>query len=287
MEVNCRKERFLGEFILREEVLDHGFVELQDVMPHSMSASCQECGGKGTPKEPIEEWIKAQEPYSIRSNYYYCITCGGTGKVKSTRDLAIVNAARTSYLGESKGIEQDKKLLRYLYINRHTTPFEQVVFKFRIKAPIIVWWQWVRHRTWSYNLQSGRYTEYDDEFYVPTEWRLQDNKNRQGSDGLLDDDSSYELSETLKSFSNTAFDLYNMALEEGVAKEQARLFLPSFILYHEGVATVDAHNLLSFLRLRTDEHAQWEIRQYALAIEKMFAKILPWTYEIYKETQNG
>ncbi|HEC24354.1 MAG TPA: thymidylate synthase (FAD), partial [Chloroflexi bacterium] len=87
-------------------------------------------------------------------------------------DISIVNAARVSFLGHSKGDEQDKRLLFYLLKHRHTTPFEQVEFKFRVRAPVIVWWQWVRHRTWSYNLQSGRYTPFqEDEFYIPSLWR--------------------------------------------------------------------------------------------------------------------
>ena len=92
-------------------------------------------------------------------------------------DLAIVNAARVSFLGETQGGEQDKKLLFYLLKHRHTTPFEQVEFKFRVGAPVLVWWQWVRHRTFhfqSVNAQSGRYTEFDeDDFYVPDVWRQQ------------------------------------------------------------------------------------------------------------------
>jgi len=93
-------------------------------------------------------------------------------------DLAIVNAARASFLGESKGAEKDKKLLFYLMEHRHTTPFEMVEFKFRVRAPLVTWWQWVRHRTASYNSQSGRYTPFaEEDFYVPSEWRLQATDN--------------------------------------------------------------------------------------------------------------
>ena len=82
-------------------------------------------------------------------------------------DLAIVNAARVSFLGESKGDERDKKLLFYLLRHRHTSPFEQVEFKFRVRAPLVTWWQWVRHRTWSMNAQSGRYTPFEEgDFYL-------------------------------------------------------------------------------------------------------------------------
>ncbi|PJF40106.1 MAG: thymidylate synthase (FAD), partial [Phototrophicales bacterium] len=89
-------------------------------------------------------------------------------------DLAIVNAARVSFLGESKGDERDKKLLFYLLRHRHTSPFEMVEFKFRVRAPLVTWWQWVRHRTWNMNAQSGRYTPFEEnDFYVPSVWRKQ------------------------------------------------------------------------------------------------------------------
>ena len=114
----------------RVEVLDKGYIELVDLMPHPLT----EVSG----------------------------------------DLAIVNAARVSYLGESKGDVQDKRLLFFLMRHRHTSPFEMVEFKFRCRAPLLTWWQWVRHRTWNANAQSGRYTPFaEDDFYVPEEWRKQ------------------------------------------------------------------------------------------------------------------
>jgi len=101
-------------------------------------------------------------------------------------DLAIVSAARVSFLGESKGADRDKKLLFYLLQHRHTSPFEQVEFRFRVRAPLVVWLQWVRHRTWHVNAQSGRYTAFDEgDFYVPAAWRLQAADNKQASEGEL------------------------------------------------------------------------------------------------------
>lgn len=199
-------------------------------------------------------------------------------------DLAIVNAARVSYLGESKGEERDKKLLFYLMRNRHTSPFEQVEFKFRVKAPLVVWWQWVRHRTQSYNLQSGRYTELKDEFLVPEIWRLQSKENKQGSDGELMWNYSVAMTEKLKEHYRNSYRLYQEALSYGVAREQARLFLPGFAMYYTGIVKVDAHNLMHFLRLRLHPHAQEEIRKYAEAVYKIFKGALPWTAEAFEET---
>lgn len=197
-------------------------------------------------------------------------------------DLAIVNAARTSYLGESKGEAADKKLLFYLMEHGHTTPFEMVEFKFRVKAPLIVTQQWMRHRMWSYNSSSARYTEADDDdFYIPTEWRGQDNKNKQGSVGTVSDNRYWH--ETLEIHTRQGYELYQNALENGIAREQARLFLPGFAYYYTFVAKVDAHNLMHFLKLRMDSHAQWEIRQYAETIYKqIFKPMLPWTAEAFE-----
>ncbi len=199
-----------------------------------------------------------------------------------TPDLSIVNAARVSFLGESKGEEKDKKLLFYLLKHRHTTPFEQVELKFRVRAPVVVWWQWVRHRTWHYNFQSGRYLPFErDDFYIPAEWRRQSESNKQGSEGLLDNADGEALTQRLSAVTAESFRLYEDALAQGVAKEQARLFLPAWCAYYIAVCKVDAWNLMHFLRLRMAPDAQWEIRQYALAIHEVFRQALPWTAEAF------
>lgn len=198
-------------------------------------------------------------------------------------DLAIVNAARVSFLGESKGVEQDKKLLFYLLRHRHTSPFEQVEFKFRVRAPLLVWWQWARHRTWHYNAQSGRYTPFqENDFYMPLSWRKQSPDNKQGSEGDIAPADAGRLSQKLAAHYEQGFTLYQEALAAGVAKEQARLFLPGFSLYYTWVAKTDAHNLMHFLSLRMAGDAQWEIRQYAQAIyDHFFVPVLPWTAEAF------
>lgn len=200
-------------------------------------------------------------------------------------DLAIVNAARVSFLGESKGRERDKKLLFYLLEHQHTTPFEMVEFKFRAHAPLVVWWQWVRHRTWNMNAQSGRYTAFDeDDFYVPSVWRKQAKNNKQASDGNISQSDDAALMQDLIAHYDASYALYQKALNAGVAREQARLFLPAFGVYYTWVMKIDAHNLMHFLRLRMAEEAQYEIRVYAQAIYTHFFKpALPWTAEAFEK----
>lgn len=200
-------------------------------------------------------------------------------------DNAIVAAARTSFLGESKGPDKDKKLLFYLLRHRHTTPFEMVEFKFRVRAPVVTWWQWVRHRTFSFNAQSGRYTPFEeDDFYVvhPDEWRLQSSDNKQASEGLLPEGKW--LTDALIKHYDEGFRLYQEALAAGVAREQARLFLAGFGVYYTWVAKTDAHNLMHFLKLRMAPDAQYEVRVYAQAIyDHFFKPALPWTAEAFEK----
>ncbi len=199
-------------------------------------------------------------------------------------DLAIVNAARASFLGESKGSDKDKKLLFYLMEHRHTSPFEQVEFKFRVRAPVVTWWQWVRHRTWNFNAQSGRYVAFEEnDFYMPAAWRKQSPSNKQASLGELSAEESQPLFEALAEHYERGFALYKQALEAGVARELARVFLPGFAVYYTWVAKTDAHNLMHFLRLRMAAEAQYEIRVYAEAIyEHFFKPALPWTAEAFE-----
>ena len=226
------------------DVLDKGWIELVDLMPHPAS--------------------------------------GVSG------DLSIVNAARVSFLGESKGEEADKKLLFYLLRHQHTSPFEMVEFKLRLRAPLVTYWQWIRHRTFAYqsaNAQSGRYTPFDeDDFYVPSVWRRQSKSNKQASEGELNPADSEEMTRKLLDFYDTGFRLYHEALEKGVSKEMARLFLPGFSVYYTWVVKVDALNLMNFLRLRMAPDAQYEIRVYAQAIyEHFFKPALPWTAEAFEK----
>ncbi len=199
-------------------------------------------------------------------------------------DLAIVNAARVSFMGESKGEERDKKLLFYLLQHRHSSPFEMVEFKFRVRAPLVTWWQWVRHRTWNFNAQSGRYTPFmEQDFYVPDVWRLQSSDNKQASEGELSGPDGEALTRDLVAHYAEGYRLYEKALQMGVAREMARLFLPGFAVYYTWVAKIDAHNLMHFLQLRMASEAQYEIQVYAQAIYEHFFKLaLPWTAEAFE-----
>jgi thymidylate synthase (FAD) len=203
-------------------------------------------------------------------------------------DLAIVNAARVSFLGESKGSDKDKKLLFYLLRNRHTSPFEMVEFKFRIRCPLVTWWQLVRHRTLSLNLQSGRYTPFEEnDFYVPDVWRLQAKNNKQASEGTLEGPDGEALTQELIAHYTRSYELYESALQKGVAREMARLFLPGFAVYYTGVIKTDAHNLMHFMRLRMASDAQYEIRVFAQAIyDHFFKPALPWTAEAFELYNN-
>ncbi len=225
----------------RIDILDKGFVELLDLMPH--------------PATDV------------------------------SGDLAIVNAARVSFMGESKGDDKDRKLLFYLLRNQHTSPFEMVEFKFRVRAPVVTWWQWVRHRTWNFNAQSGRYTAFEEtDYYVPSVWRKQSANNKQASEGEVDEDTNARLTADLIAHYEQGFKLYAAALAAGVSKEMARLYLPGFSVYYTWVTKVDAHNLMHFLRLRMASDAQYEIRVYAQAIyDHFFKPALPWTAEAFEE----
>lgn len=195
-------------------------------------------------------------------------------------DLTILEWARVSTGSQSKGEAADRRLIKYLWDNKHTSPFESVEFSFRVKAPIFVIRQWQRHRVAEYNEFSGRYAEMPDEFYIPNDWRLQDTKNRQNSVGVSPNTKYW--SGLLEQFCMAAYTNYQSAVADGIAKEQARLFLPPNI-YTMMMFKMNAHALMHFLELRNDPHAQWEIRQYAGAMEEMFAAYLPYTYAAWRK----
>lgn len=193
-------------------------------------------------------------------------------------DQRIVQTARLSYLGESKGEEQDKKLLFYLYKNRHTSPFESSNVTYHIKFPIFLMRQFVRHRTFRLNEWSGRYSELKDEFFSPSVWRAQDNKNRQGSEGEVINQGTCQVI-CMQAYEH-AYTAYQELLRQGVSKEQARMVLPVGI-YTEIMVNIDIHNLIHFFRLRLDPHAQDEMREVAQAMYDLVAPLFPWTFEAF------
>lgn len=196
-------------------------------------------------------------------------------------DHSVVSSARVSHYGEgSKGLDSDTKLIRYLMKNRHTSPFESVVLTFRIKAPLFVRAQWMRHRTFSFSEVSRRYTsENIDEFFYPTQWRAQDTKNKQSSVKSEEIKSDYWNSE-LEMHVNNALALYTNMINAGIAREQARMVLPQnmYTMYY---GTVNLHNLFHFLGLRIHPHAQEEIRVYAYSIIDMIKELVPISFEAW------
>ena len=194
-------------------------------------------------------------------------------------DQGVVDAARVSYGGVSKGAEADKKLIAYLLTHDHGSPFEHSVFKFHIKAPIFVARQWFRHRMASYNEVSFRYTEVKDSFYMPSLWRGQDKKNKQSSTAAAELDQE-ALREMFKAHVDGALAAYKKMIAAGVAREMARMVLP-VNLYTEFYWTVNARSLMNFVSLRADVHAQWEIQQYGEALARAFRETMPWTFEAF------
>lgn len=208
-------------------------------------------------------------------------------------DLSIVRAARVSYnadwrSGEDEG--KDEKLINYLLKNKHTSPFESVAFTFEIKAPIFVFRQWHRHRTWSYNEISARYTELDEGFYIPEPDKLgkQSDSHKQMRDmkNEFSQEDKDKFVAQIQLSCEYSFAVYKQLLGSGVPRELARSVLP-VAAYSRMFATVDLHNLMHFLRLRLHSHAQYEIRVYAEAIVKLIEPIVPVTMKAFKESLNG
>jgi len=233
---------------IEAKVLDHGFIALVDAMPRLV------------PK----------------------------GK---TADSAIVQAARVSYGEGTKQVNEDRGLIRYLLRHRHTTPFEMVEFKFHIAMPIFIARQWIRHRTANVNEYSARYSIVPDRFYKPSieAVRKQSASNRQGGEETFKVDST-DLGEvaTAQEFltylgeCERQYSKYIELTEKGVSRELARMGLPVNV-YTEWYWKCDLHNVLRFLSLRMDAHAQLEIREYASAMFALLEPIVPITMEAWRD----
>lgn len=189
-------------------------------------------------------------------------------------EATVVNAARVSFGRRKETVDdRDRKLIRYLLEHRHSSPFEHVVFTFIVHCPLFVRSQWHRHRTWSFNEISRRYTAVDIECYVPPALRAQADSDRQASvasDELQQD----KLRDIIRRHHADALKLYESLLKAGVCREQARGILPQNLMTTFW-ATVDLGNLMHFLDLRDSEHAQWEIREYAQAIKTLVVPHFP------------
>ena len=200
-------------------------------------------------------------------------------------DAAIVQAARVSYGAGTKKVSEDRGLIRYLMRHAHTTPFEMVELKFHVKLPIFVARQWIRHRTANVNEYSGRYSVMRDEFYLPeaTQIRPQSINNKQGrSDEALPGAEASDILALLERGQKNAYEDYEALLEKDFARELARINLP-VSQYTEWYWKIDLHNLFHFLRLRLDDHAQYEIRVYAEAIAQMTREIVPMAFEAFED----
>lgn len=241
-----------GESRREIKCLDHGFVALIDVMPRLVPQG-------------------------------------------QTADSAVVQAARVSYGQGTKKVNEDRGLIRYLLRHRHTTPFEMIEFKFHVAMPIFVARQWIRHRTANVNEYSGRYSVMPDRFYRPTveQVRRQSKSNRQGGDELfVHQGATPEELKTAEAFvhfldeSETQYKKYLALTEQGVSREMARIGLP-VSLYTEWYWKCDLHNILRFLSLRMDVHAQEEIRVFAKAMHDLIDPIVPITMEAWRDYDLG
>ncbi len=204
-------------------------------------------------------------------------------------DAAVVQAARVSYGAGTKKTSDDRGLIRYLLRHRHTTPFEMCELKLHVRVPMDAWRQWIRHRMASVNETSTRYSIAIEgtQKTAPEQWRIQAVDNKQGSSGWLDTEAGADLTNQEADFHDTARNLYNERLELGIAREQARKDLP-LCTYTEAYWKMDLHNLLHFLALRMDPHAQQEIREYANIIgREIVARWVPLTWEAFEDYRMG
>jgi thymidylate synthase (FAD) len=208
-------------------------------------------------------------------------------------DSSVVQAARVSYGRGTRRVSEDRALIRYLLRHHHTTPFEMAEIKLHVKLPIFVARQWIRHRTASVNEYSARYSILDKEFYIPAPENLatQSTSNRQGRGATLDGLAASRVLDVLRSDAETAYKHYLEMLNEngetkpdgqGLARELARMNL-SLNFYTQWYWKIDLHNFMNFLRLRSDSHAQYEIRVYAEVMLGLMRKWVPLTYEAFVE----
>jgi thymidylate synthase (FAD) len=228
--------------------------------------------------ENAEKWLDKKVPV---------LDHGGVALIEYMgSDKAIEQAARVSFIGneeEKRSEAQTRGLIRYLVRHMHTTPLEMVELKFWIKCPLFVARQWHRHRTASINEISGRYAEMPDEFYLPELKRMskQSVSNKQGSSEEIIDraDAVRDMMALDQEHSRTK---YELALDEGLAKELSRINLP-LSQYTEYIWKIDLHNLMHFLRLRLDPHAQYEIRAFAEVMSNIVKDVCPLAWEAFED----
>jgi thymidylate synthase (FAD) len=207
-------------------------------------------------------------------------------------DSAICQAARVSYGRGTKSVQNDEGLIRYLMRHWHSTPFEMCEIKLHVKLPVFVARQWIRHRTASVNEYSARYSILDREFYIPAREALaaQSAVNNQGRGEVLGDDEAARVLDWLREDATQAYDHYEAMIsqegQQGLARELARMNLPMNV-YTQWYWKTNLHNLLNFLRLRADSHAQYEIRVYAEAIAGIVRDWVPFAWKAFEDFRMG
>ena len=207
-------------------------------------------------------------------------------------DSAICQAARVSYGRGTKSVQNDEGLIRYLMRHWHSTPFEMCEIKLHVKLPVFVARQWIRHRTASVNEYSARYSILDREFYIPAREALaaQSAVNNQGRGEVLNDDEAARVLDWLREDATQAYDHYEAMIsqegQQGLARELARMNLPMNV-YTQWYWKTNLHNLLNFLRLRADAHAQYEIRVYAEALARITADWVPYAWKAFEDFRMG
>jgi len=215
-------------------------------------------------------------------------------------DTSIVQSARVSYGKGTKKVSTDSGLIKYLMRHWHSTPFEMCEIKYHVKLPIFIARQWIRHRTANVNEYSARYSILDKEFYLPEPKHLaaQSKSNRQGRGDIIEGDQAKQVLELLKNDAENTYNDYEMMLNErydgtiidekkvGLARELARMNL-TLNTYTQWYWKIDLLNLMNFLRLRADDHAQYEIRAYADAMLETVKKWVPITYEAFMDYRVG
>ncbi len=199
-------------------------------------------------------------------------------------DSRIVQSARVSYGQGTKSVREDRTLIDYLMSHQHTSPFEQVILTFHCKMPIFIARQWIRHRTARINEISGRYSIMENEFYVPNpdQIKFQSKDNRQGR---AEEEVPVKLRQKVLNIlindQKSAYENYGKLIEDGIARELARINLP-LSLYTQWYWQIDLNNLFHFLKLRLDYHAQWEIRQYGKAMAEITKAVAPMAYNAFE-----
>jgi thymidylate synthase (FAD) len=199
-------------------------------------------------------------------------------------DEAIVQAARVSYDGESKGDKADINLVKYLIKHNHGTPLESIIFKFHIKCPIFVQRHIVKHRMTSMNEISARYVKVEDSWYTPTKFRMQsDLRNKQASGSELDEEQNAVAIELYNKAIQETYNTYETLLDRGVSRELARSVLPQ-AMYTQFYLTLNLRSLMNLVYLRNSPDAQWETQQIAAAMEEIWSQVAPVSYETFRGT---